>query len=193
MPRARLDRDAVVDAAVQIVEKEGLSALTFSRLAAFLGIRPPSLYNHVEGVDDLMDAVTLRAFQGLLQASQEAILGRAGWAALEALAHAQRAYAKAHPELYTATFRSLHSGTGPGPKVASDFIKLFEAALRDYGLDDIALLHTIRCLRAAVGGFIEIELRGGFGLPVKVDESFQRLLRLLANGIRYSKTRETSE
>ena len=47
MARAGLDADAVVAAAAQLADADGLEALTLARLAAVLGIRSPSLYAHV--------------------------------------------------------------------------------------------------------------------------------------------------
>ena len=51
--RIRLDKNAVVQAAVEILNAEGVQALTLSRLAEELGIQTPSLYNHVDGLAGL--------------------------------------------------------------------------------------------------------------------------------------------
>ena len=50
------------------------------------------------------------------------------------------------------------------------------------GLSGDDALHAVRALRAAVGGFAELELRGAFGMLLSTDESFERLLHLLADG-----------
>ena len=47
MPRAGLSAERVVERAAQIVDEHGLEALSLSRLAADLGVAPPSLYKHV--------------------------------------------------------------------------------------------------------------------------------------------------
>ena len=49
-PRAGSDRDAVVVAAVDLVNREGAGALSPKRLADELGVQTPSLYNHVDGL-----------------------------------------------------------------------------------------------------------------------------------------------
>ena len=61
MPRRGLDRAQVVDAAVAIADADGLEAVTLSRVAAALGVKPPSLYNHVDGRGALVRAIALRA------------------------------------------------------------------------------------------------------------------------------------
>jgi AcrR family transcriptional regulator len=50
-----LTRDAIVDAAVEIADREGLRAVSIRRVAGELGIRPMSIYTHVASKDDLVD------------------------------------------------------------------------------------------------------------------------------------------
>ncbi|MCV2395203.1 TetR family transcriptional regulator [Actinotalea sp. M2MS4P-6] len=55
MQRAPLTRALLVERALAIVDRDGLDALTMRRLAADLGVKAASLYNHVSGRDDLLD------------------------------------------------------------------------------------------------------------------------------------------
>ncbi len=183
MARSGLTRAVLVTAAADIADAQGLDAVTFARLAQRLGVKPPSLYNHVENLPALLDALMALALTEMLELSRGAIMGRSGWDALAAMAHTQRAYAGAHPGRYAATFRSLHVRAGGEQAIADAYLELFLAALRSYGLHGPDALHTVRCLRAAIGGFIELETRGGFGMKLDIDESFRRLLNLLKEGI----------
>src|SRR5205085_6666242 len=90
----------VVDAAVAVADAEGLEAVTLARVASALGVRPPSLYSHVDGVAGLRRAVSLRAAAALGHALADAAEGRDGPDGLRALAHAYRAFALTHPGLY---------------------------------------------------------------------------------------------
>jgi hypothetical protein len=49
-----------------------------------------------------------------------------------------------------------------------------------YELRDDDAVDAIRALRAALHGFVTLEAGGGFGLPVDVDRSFDRLVAGLA-------------
>jgi AcrR family transcriptional regulator len=44
-----LSRDRVIQAAADLADAEGLSALTMRSLAASLNVKPMSLYNHIRG------------------------------------------------------------------------------------------------------------------------------------------------
>ncbi|MFG2192417.1 TetR/AcrR family transcriptional regulator [Streptomyces sp. NPDC048639] len=52
-----LSRDRIVDTALALIDAEGLDAVSTRRLAAELGVSGPSLYNHVKGKDEILDAV----------------------------------------------------------------------------------------------------------------------------------------
>jgi hypothetical protein len=44
-------------------------------------------------------------------------------------------------------------------------------------------VHAARAFRSAVHGFVVLEAAGGFGIPVDLDDSFDRLLATLAGGL----------
>lgn len=59
-PRASLTRDAIVDAAVAVLDERGLDELTMRVVAARLGAGAMSLYRHVSGREELLDLVVAR-------------------------------------------------------------------------------------------------------------------------------------
>ena len=52
-----LDRDTILRGAVELVEREGLDALTMRRLGAALGCEAMSIYYYVASKDALLDGV----------------------------------------------------------------------------------------------------------------------------------------
>lgn len=53
-----LSRDAIADAALRLIDKNG--KVTVSEVARSLGVSPPSLYNHVSGLDEIVELVRER-------------------------------------------------------------------------------------------------------------------------------------
>ena len=53
MARAGLDKNVVVEKAAQLANKMGIDQIQLKTLAESLSIQPPSLYNHIRGLDDL--------------------------------------------------------------------------------------------------------------------------------------------
>jgi AcrR family transcriptional regulator len=184
MPRAGLSTAAVVAAAAEIADAEGLDRLTLARVAAAAGVRTPSLYNHVESLDDVRRRVALLALRDLADALRDAAVGRAGDDALVAMADAYRAYARRHPGRYAATQRAPAEGDEEMRAAARGAVDVVLAILRGYGLEGDDAIHAARAVRSALHGFVALEAGGGFGIPVDLDESYARMVRALARGLR---------
>ncbi len=180
MPRAGLDPDQVVTAAAAIADADGLPALTLSRLAQRLGVRSPSLYGHVAGLEDLRRRIGERGTAELADRLAEAAAGRSGRDALAAIAAAYRAYAKDHPGAYAALQRA-NTGDRDG---AVRLVGVVLAVLRGYQLTGDEAIHAARSVRAALHGFVTLEMDAGFGIPLDLDESFTRLIATLDRGLR---------
>jgi AcrR family transcriptional regulator len=181
--RQGLDRGRVVAAAAAIADAEGLEAVTLARVAAALGVRSPSLYNHVDGLDGLRRGIALLALGELGDALREAATGRAGADALVALADAYRGYARAHPGRYALIQVPQRAGDEEALAAAGAVVGAVVGALRAYALTGDDALHAARAFRAAIHGFVALEDGGGFGLPLDVDESFRRMVAALADGL----------
>ncbi|HEX6166115.1 MAG TPA: TetR/AcrR family transcriptional regulator C-terminal domain-containing protein [Acidimicrobiales bacterium] len=61
--RPPLTRDRVLRAALALVDREGVAALTMRRLGRELGVEAMSLYSHVESKRDLIDGVVEQVFR----------------------------------------------------------------------------------------------------------------------------------
>ncbi len=64
---SKLSRDVIVNAALSFLDREGWDALTINALATHLGTKGPSLYNHVQSLDDLRRTVRMHVIDDILQ------------------------------------------------------------------------------------------------------------------------------
>jgi AcrR family transcriptional regulator len=183
MPRAGLDTARVVDAAAVIADAEGLDAVTLARVAGGLRVRAPSLYNHVDGRGGLLRALAVRGVRQLTAALRDAAVGRSGADAFAATARAYRAYASAHPGLYAASVAAPAPDDAEHQAAARETVDVVYAVLRGWQLEGDDAVHAARAFRSAVHGFVALEAAGGFGIPVDVDTSFERLVATLAGGL----------
>lgn len=183
MPRAGLDHDRVVAAAAQIADAQGLEAVTLARVAAELGVKPPSLYNHVQGRDGLLRGVALLGLGELAAALREAAIGRSGLDGLQSTAAAYRDYVLHHPGRYAAgAITAPAADDADHLAAATAVLDVMRGVLRAWALDDEHTIHALRAFRAAVHGFASLQAAGGFGLPVVLDVSFTQLIAALAAG-----------
>lgn len=178
MPRRGLDPAQVTDAAVAVADAEGLAAVTLARIAADLGVRAPSLYNHVDSREALIDTIARRAYVEVADALQASCVGRSGPEAVRAMAQAYRAYARAAPGRYAATQRALPEEPG-----ATAVVGILGGVLRAWNLEGDAEIHAIRTVRSALHGFVTLELNDGFALELPTDASYAHLVELLIVGL----------
>jgi AcrR family transcriptional regulator len=183
VPRRGLDSDRVVDAAEGLAA-EGLEQITFARLAALLGVKPPSLYNHVASREALIRLIQLRGLTGLHQAMVAAAAGLAGDDALRATAYAYRDYAKAHPARYEATLAAPRTPDPELEEAAERLLGVLASILRGWQLEGDDAIDAIRIIRSGLHGFVALERGGGFAMARSVDASFERLVQVLVAGLR---------
>ena len=63
-------------------------------------------------------------------------------------------------------------------------VDVVRAVLRGYGLEGDDAIHATRGIRSALHGFAALETGWGFGIPLPIDESFDRLVAMLDRGLR---------
>jgi AcrR family transcriptional regulator len=124
-PRASLTREAIVDAAVAILDEDGLDGLTMRAVADRLGSGAMSLYRHVESREALLDLVVLR-----LTGDATSLVRTGDWRAdLAALAQEMRAVLVRRPNL---TVLLTSRAASPSAGLANLDVAL--GILRDAGL-----------------------------------------------------------
>jgi AcrR family transcriptional regulator len=88
----------IVDAAREILEREGREALTMRRLGEAVGMRAPSLYKHFPDKAAVEVALMDVGFEMMADRLEAAIVAEGP--SLAALAKAYRRFATGHPHLY---------------------------------------------------------------------------------------------
>ena len=184
MPRAGLTRHDVVSSAAGLADEIGYSGVTMGLLADRLGVRPPSLYKHIDGLADLQHRLAALAMTELGDVIRDAVQGRSGRDALAALLTALRAYVTAHPGRYMSTIGA--EATGPDdPLMAAStrVIGSIAAVLRGYGIGEDEMNHAIRTVRSTMHGFAVLEASGGFQWEPDPEESFAWMIGFVDRGL----------
>jgi AcrR family transcriptional regulator len=183
MPRAGLSPDAVVNAAIGLLDTAGPEGVTLAAVAAVTGVATPSLYKHIDSLDSLRRLIAVRSMNDLADRLTTAVLGRSQDDALRALMIAYRDYALAYPNRYAA----LPQQPAPDPDLAAAGTRIVEvilAVLRGYGLEGPDAIHATRAIRAAAHGFASLQIAGAFQLAEDLDTSYDRLIGVLTAGFR---------
>jgi AcrR family transcriptional regulator len=131
----------VVSTALELIEAEGLQALSARKLASKLGCEAMSLYNHVANMDDLYDAIVDRLLGSLLPIGSDSV------AAIDKASQAYLTLASKWPEAFVLiATRRWH--TPDAVAAAGSFVEAFQRM----GCDANESLRRVRILGAYLNG-----------------------------------------
>jgi len=157
----KLSRDVIVNAALTFLDREGWDALTINALATQLGTKGPSLYNHVDSLEDLRRTVRMRVIDDILQMLSTVGSGRTRDDAVMTMASAYRSYAHHHPGRYSAFTRMPLGGDDPEYTAASHAAaEPVIEVLTSYGLAGEDAFYAALEFWAALHGFVLLEMTG---------------------------------
>jgi AcrR family transcriptional regulator len=179
VPRAGLTTSRVVEAAEDVADELGLENLTLAAVAPRLGVRMPSLYKHVAGIDELQRLMSVHAKNETADVLARATAGKSGPQALLAMLDTWRTWAKAHPGRYATTVRAPDKDEVEDTEASNAVLNIIYAALASYRLQGDDAVNAVRLLRAHFHGFISLERAEGFKFPNDIDHSFDLLVGAL--------------
>jgi AcrR family transcriptional regulator len=178
-----LSRDGIIDGALTFLDREGWDALTINALAMQLGTKGPSLYNHVDSLEDLRRAVRIRVIDDIITMLNRVGEGRARDDAVLVMAGAYRSYAHHHPGRYSAFTRMPLGGDDPEYTAATRSAAApVIAVLSSYGLDGEAAFHAAIEFWSAMHGFVLLEMTGVMD-EIDTDALFSDMVLRLATGL----------
>ena len=130
-PRPGLSIDAVVAAAIQVADAEGLEAVTMRRIAKALGVVPMTLYTYVPGKAELLDLMLDAVYAAMPRPNTS---GQPWRQRLASIADENRALLESHP--WAATISTIRPPLGPGLMAKYEHeLSAFESL----GLDDVLM------------------------------------------------------
>jgi AcrR family transcriptional regulator len=168
---ARITRESVLAAALEIIDHEGADSLTMRRLARALNRDPMILYRHAPNKAALLDGVTETVLAQLEVDSADP-----DWTAqLRAVARNYRALALAHPQLVPLIVtRPLATPLGLRPRGTLRPLEDVLTLLTRAGFSGSDALHIYRALFGFLHGHVLNELQELVEHPDETDD----LLRL---------------
>ena len=177
----------VIQAAIVCLDKEGESGLGVNRVARELGIKPPAIYKHLNGNDELRKAVVLTIWQQFLDYGRGKTEGITETRELfKAGGKATRDFAKQYRARYKVIMQyQLHPTDKDAVEVIKQAMDWFREGIQGYDLTENQLIDGMRMVNAAVSGFISLEQAGMMTFERSADESFEVMLEALIAGIRF--------
>jgi AcrR family transcriptional regulator len=185
MPRVGLSTGEVVAAGATLADDIGFSAVSLAVLADRLGVKPPALYKHIDGLADLQHRIAALAMTEFGEELRDALQGKSGSDALAALFTTMRSYVERHPGRYSATTGAVFRGKDDPLLVAGlRVINSIRAVLAGYGIAPGEMDHAIRAVRCSIHGFAVLQAANGFQWGNDPEDSFAWMIRFVDAGLR---------
>ena len=174
--RSTLTLERIVDAALDLIDRAGLDALSMRKLGAALGVEAMALYHHFRGKEQLLGAVAERLDEEVADT-----LDTAGdWlAGLRQMARGCRIVARRHP-----TAVPLLAQREPGEKA---YLYVVSERLHAAGVDPVLatlILHVVDCYAMGAALSESVRVQSGTVLPAAADEIFETGLALVLDRLR---------
>lgn len=145
-----LGRDAILETALALIDRDGVAAFSLRVLANELGVFPTAIYWHVPNRNALIAGAVALALRGVGQR-----LPRGTWQQrLRVLLKRFRSALQRHPKLAPVIGTELISNSPLDLPMLEHIVR----ALEDAGFDGPALVDAFNVVVAAMCGFVTIEL-----------------------------------
>lgn len=167
-----LTRQSIVETALRLVDEHGVAGLSTNRIAAELGVKGPSLYNHITGRADIIEGM----LELLVTEMDLSGADRRPWtAACEHLIRAYRDTFAAHPDVVPL----IADLPIRSPELLDAYEKAF-AVLRDAGWHESQLMPLVRSMEyLAIGSALD----RSFETPDEADQAFEFGLASMLAGL----------
>jgi AcrR family transcriptional regulator len=157
--RPALNRDRVLQGAVALADRAGLTALTIRSLAEALGVKPMALYHHVPNKDAILDGIADLVFGEI----EPPTIGGEWRAEMRRRADSARAALRRHPW----AIGLLESRTSPGPALLRHHDAVI-GTLRTAGFSVPLAAHAFALLDSYTFGFALQEATLPFETPADI-------------------------
>jgi AcrR family transcriptional regulator len=186
---SQTNRTMIIETARQLIEQDGVEALSLGRVAAALDIKAPSLYRHIKNKNALLIAVIELTYHNMFTAYAEALAQSADDPAerMFNLSRAHRRFAHENPNTYVLAY------TMTDPQHLSDPDMLLKPAvsIQEIMREITGAENSLAALRgslALVHGYAMLELNGQFRRGGDLDAHFDAALEAYLAGWRATHT-----
>lgn len=182
-------RGRILEEAARLFTEKGYEAASMQELAEALGLSKAALYHHFRSKEDLLREISLRALEGLLEATREATTHPDPEEALRLFMEAHARYFEERRSFFVAMLQGLESLSSEKRAVIVTLRDRYEASLRSL-LERGMEARRFRPLDAALAG------RGILGMlnwmirwfrpggPMRAEEVARFYYHLLLRGLR---------
>ena len=164
-----LTKDLILAEAVACMESTGQPVVSLHEVARRLGVKTPSLYNHIKNTKELWYEIFQYAIGQFVANQRAATANKRKDEAVRAFAEAYHTFATENKGLYRLIMSIPSEEDERAKEVAIPLLETVVEILTDYGLTEESVAHWQQVFRAILHGFISEEDLGYFYYYKSID------------------------
>lgn len=183
MPRTGLSKDDITEVAVKLANENGLYYLSITTLAEALGIKKPSLYNHMNSIDDVLRDIMIYGWKKVSIELVEGLKNENPMENLKNYGNRFYEYTISNPGVFEAMLWYNKYKDAELEEATEGVYAFFFEQTDRLNIGREKANHLLRTYRAFLEGFIMLVIHNAFGNPISIKESFDISLNVLVQGM----------
>ena len=184
MSKNNISDRLIIETSAVLANKWGLDNLSLKSIADELNIKSPSLYNHIDSLEDIKERLMVYGWKQIETEMIDSAIGTTGYEALKNMCYAFYAYATNNKGVFTAMLWYNKYETEEKKNITLRLFNMLFKVMKSLNISDDNIKHTIRTLRSFLEGFSLLVNNHAFGNPISIKESFDLSLEIIISGIK---------
>lgn len=180
----RVSKALVIETASQIADEQGLNNLSLKAVAEKLNVRTPSLYNHIESLDDLLREVAHKGMRSMNEQMAHTAIGKSGDAAMKSVSVEYLNFVIEHPGVYETIQWATWHGTDETAQIFENYINILSTIISSYNFPSESTEEILNLFTGLLHGFTTLQVRYAFSNPQKVRNELCNAVDTVLLGIR---------
>ena len=184
MSKNNISEKLIIETSAKLSNKVGLDNLSLKRIAEELNIKSPSLYNHIESLDEIKQKLMIYGWTQMEEKIIDSAVGVSSYEALKNMCNAFYEYATKNKGIFTAMlWYNKYENIEKENATTRLFDTLFKI-MKPLEISEENIHHIVRTLRSFLEGFSLLVNNNAFGNPISIKKSFDLSLEIIMNGIK---------
>lgn len=179
----KVTKAVVIDTASQIADEKGLHNVSLKIVAEKLNIKTPSLYNHIENLDDLLREIAHKGMCSMNKRMEQTAIGKSGNLAIKAVGIEYLNFMIEHPGVYETIQWATWNGSARTFEIFGNYLNLLRTLILSCQLREEHTNEILDILTGILHGYTTLQLRFAFDNPDQVRNNLSNALDIVLSGI----------
>ena len=184
----KVTKAVVIDTASQIADENGLHGVSLKIVAERLNIKTPSLYNHIENLDDLLREIAHQGMRSMNKRMEQSAIAKSGDLAIKAVGIEYLNFMIEHPGVYETIQWATWNGSAETSEIFGNYLTLLRKLVLSCQVREEYIDEILNILTGILHGYTTLQLRYAFDNPDQVRANLSNALDIVLSGI-YQKYR----